>query len=86
MNGRLPTLESRGLPRRPKPNSPDFKGTISHNKTSMKPAGWNSNKQKQNAALHHTQKVHRDLPPLSSEQPSQIQCHRTAGARSESDC
>lgn len=73
MNGCLPTVEARGLPRCPKPNSPDFKGTISHNKDSVRPAGWNSKKQKRNAALRHTQKVRGDLPPLSSEQPPQIQ-------------
>lgn len=86
MNGCLPTVEARGLPRCSKPNSPDFKGTISHNKDSVRPAGWSSKKQKRNAALRHTQKVRGDLPPLSSEQPPQIQPPRTARARSESDC
>lgn len=69
MNGVFPTMESRGLPRRLKPNFPEFKGIISHSRDSMKPAGWNLNKQKRKAELRHTQNVHGDLLPSSSEQP-----------------
>lgn len=39
-NRRLPSVEAMGLPRCPKPNFTDFKGTISHNRDSMRPAGW----------------------------------------------
>lgn len=40
-NRSLPAVEAMGLPRCPKPNFTDFKGTISHNGDSMRPAGWN---------------------------------------------
>lgn len=40
-NRSLPAVEAMALPRCPKPNFIEFKGTISHNRDSMRPAGWN---------------------------------------------
>lgn len=45
-------MEARGLLRCPKPNSSDFKQTTSHNKVSVRPTGWNSNKEKKKDMPH----------------------------------
>lgn len=39
-NRSFAAVEAMELPRCPKPNFADFKGTISHNRDSMRPAGW----------------------------------------------